>query len=348
MSGRSPAPAVLPALAAAAEHALAGLGVPGVRVDVVEPAGRRLVGADGGTTDIGHGLIGRTAMHRAPHDDAVTGAAAHPVLDAPQGHTLVAVLSGTHPADVLARCADALAPLLHAGREGCRHAERVAAVERFVERAIDAQEGERARLARDIHDGVSQRLAGLGFHLSAAGSLVGVDDAAAREQLRAARELADLAGAETRAAIGDLHPPVLDDLGLGAALASLVRQAGRAPGAPAVSLSVDGETSDLPGHVQTALYRIAQEALANAVRHAGAGGVDVVLDRGDRAVVLEVRDDGRGFEHAPDGPAVTREDAFGLRGMRERAELLGGTVAVTSWPGRGTRVRAQVPVRTDG
>ncbi|WP_198955259.1 sensor histidine kinase [Kineosporia sp. R_H_3] len=333
-------------LAAACEDLLTALGTGGVRVDVVDPDGRRLVGSDGAVTGLGEGLVGRAAMHRSACDDQVTGTAAVAVLDAPGGRTLVAVLSGSATVDRLHPLAGALAPLLSLVRGWHAEAGRAAAAGRFVERALDAQEGERTRLARDIHDGVSQRLAGLGFHLSAALSLVGQDDDAARVQLRAARELADLAGAETRAAIGDLHPPVLDDLGLEAALSSLAREAGARMGGPAVGVVVDGEVGTrLPVHAETALYRIAQEALSNAVRHAAASAVDLVLEYGSLTVTLEVRDDGRGFDAGPQAAAALRPDAFGLRGMRERAELLGGVLAVTSAPGRGTRVRAQVPLR---
>jgi two-component system, NarL family, sensor kinase len=110
-------------------------------------------------------------------------------------------------------------------------------------------------------------------------------------------------------------------------------------------VTVTGELeAPLPDHVQTALYRIAQECLNNAVRHSRAGAVDLSLRYGDRWVHLTVEDDGQGFvldgERAVDG----RPDSFGLRSMRERAELLGGAVQIASRPGVGTTVRAAVPV----
>jgi signal transduction histidine kinase len=205
----------------------------------------------------------------------------------------------------------------------------------FARSVIAAQEAERKRLSADIHDGISQRLVGLNFHLTAARDALGEDDAFAAEQLRCARTLADLAGAEARAAIGGLRPPMLDDLGLADSLASLARTC------PGVSMTTDIEDGyDLPEHIQTALYRIAQEALQNVVKHANAERVEVRLFATPGAIVLRVRDDGCGFDRS--SPACAGS-GLGLPGMRERAELFGGRLTVTSRPGCGTVVEACVP-----
>lgn len=254
-----------------------------------------------------------------------------------------------HSDTPVAVAADIVGPLLATARRWRMAAARLDAAKRFAERAILTQEAERARLAREIHDGVSQRLAGLGFHLSAAASLCGSADpqtrAAVREALAVARRLACLAGAETRAAIRNLRPAVLDDLGLDAALASLSREAGQTPNGPDVTVSVTGEFDQvLPGHVQTALYRIAQECLGNAVRHAHASTVHVHLDYGTTWVHLKVEDDGGGFILDGDRAVAGRPDSFGLRGMRERAELLGGSLELASHPGFGTTIQVSIPL----
>lgn len=206
----------------------------------------------------------------------------------------------------------------------------------FARSVIAAQEAERKRLAADIHDGISQRLVGLNFHLSAARDALGQDDAFAAEQLLCARTLADLAGAEARAAIRGLRPPMLDDLGLVDSLASLARTC---PGVT-VSTEIDADCA-LPEHIQTALYRIAQEALQNVVKHAGAERVTIRLFTTPDAVLLQVRDDGQGFD--PAAVLASPSTGLGLPGMRERAKVLGGHLTVTSRPGGGTTVEAAVP-----
>ncbi|WP_309237627.1 sensor histidine kinase [Actinomadura sp. BRA 177] len=230
--------------------------------------------------------------------------------------------------------------------------EREHAAERFAERAVEAQEAERSRLSREIHDGIAQRLASLGFHLSAAERALPEHHPEALAQIMMARRLCELSAAETRAAIGGLRPPVLDDLGLSAALATLAREAGDGPGPSGVidvTVTIEGELEDeLPDHVQTALYRIAQEAVGNSLRHASATCVDLLLEHSFDRVRLRVTDDGNGFSVrdvlAQGLVRGVRPDCYGLRGMRERAELLGGRVAVKSRPGAGTAVEAVIPI----
>jgi len=222
---------------------------------------------------------------------------------------------------------------------------RTETTQHFADRALAVQEAERARLSREIHDGLSQQLAGLGFHLSAAASVLDTEPIQARLQIEAARELAELASAETRAAIAGLRPPVLDDLGLPAAIASLTRRAAALPDAPEIVLTVIGDPDTrLPDHLQTALYRIAQEALRNALRHAAASTIDVILQCSVQGADLSVRDNGRGVRLSAGGLATASlPEAYGLRSMRERAELVGGSLSISSRPGRGTTVRASVP-----
>lgn len=148
-----------------------------------------------------------------------------------------------------------------------------------------------------------------------------------------ARDLVDLTLDEARAAIGGLRPPVLDDLGLAGGLTSLARSV------PQVETSVDLQEIRLPEHIEIALYRIAQECLQNIVKHARASSAQLRFGVQDGSVRLEVADDGVGFDAAaPDAPS-----GYGMRSMTERAELVGGTLHVTSRPGGGTTVVVLVP-----
>ena len=142
----------------------------------------------------------------------------------------------------------------------------------------------------------------------------------------------DLTLNEARAAISGLRPPVLDDLGLADGLASLAR------GISGVQVTVEADECALPEHAEIALYRIAQEALQNVVKHAGAAAASVLLRCDPGLVSLRVTDDGAGF--CPD----TATGGFGLSGMAERAELVGGHLDVRSGPGRGTTIEARIPV----
>jgi signal transduction histidine kinase len=201
---------------------------------------------------------------------------------------------------------------------------------------VEAQELERRRLAGEIHDGISQRLVSLWYHLLAAEDAIGDADALRRE-LAQAKELSTAALAEARAAITGLRPFVLDDLGLGPGLESLGRSLG------GVEVEVDVEPVDLPGHVEVALYRIAQEALQNVVKHAGATSVLVRLAPSDDGVRLVVTDDGHGFDEDILDGAEDRH-SYGLVGIRERAELIGASLTITSRPGTGTTVEVIVPI----
>jgi signal transduction histidine kinase len=229
-----------------------------------------------------------------------------------------------------------------------RLAEREEALEQFAERTVEWQEHERGRLAGEIHDGISQRIVSLFFHLSAAADAIAAepaDPAVAAEQVRRAQELAAAALDETRSAIAGLRPPVLDDLGLAASLESLGHSF------PGLDVQIEADDLRMAGHVETAVYRTAQEALQNVAKHAGAESVRIRLTRQAGRAVLEVSDDGTGFDPGsvqhPAGDAVP-PTGLGLAGMRERAELLGGTLELTSAPGRGTTVKLAVPFTPRG
>ncbi|MDP9240953.1 MAG: GAF domain-containing sensor histidine kinase [Actinomycetota bacterium] len=206
---------------------------------------------------------------------------------------------------------------------------------RFAEQLVEVQERERQRIARDLHDGVSQRLASLGFHLSAAAENLGRDDAAAALGIEQARELSAAALDEARAAIHGLRPPVLDDLGLVAGFHSLARTV---PGVR-VAVEADPELS-VPPHIELCIFRITQEALQNITKHSGADRAWISLTRRANRLVLEVADNGVG--HAPQGQRSTG-DSYGMQTMRERADIVGGTVRLQPRSGGGTTVRFTVP-----
>jgi signal transduction histidine kinase len=192
---------------------------------------------------------------------------------------------------------------------------------------------ERARLARELHDAVSQRLFSIRAHARAAEVLIAKDPARAAAELGAIAELGAQAHGELRAVIDGLAPPELD--GLAESLRRYALLAGRAHGI-AVRLTVS-DVPELDPRVQAAAFRVAQEALHNALRHSGASEVSVTLSRTRRRVVLEVSDNGTGFD-----PGLA-SGGLGLASMRERAAAVGGVLRVTSAPGAGTRVRLAVP-----
>ena len=201
--------------------------------------------------------------------------------------------------------------------------------------ALAAQEEERARVARDLHDEVNQSLTGLLLRLEAAGrsappALVG--------ELAETKALANQAMEELLALARQLRPTALDDLGLKAALASHVDDTARQAGV-GTSFHAQGDLSGLAQDIQLVVYRVAQEAVSNALRHSGARNVRVQLRREGERVELSVGDDGRGFTFDES------RRGLGLAGMRERALLVGGDLQVESRPGTGTRVRLRVPAR---
>ena len=199
--------------------------------------------------------------------------------------------------------------------------------------ALRAQEEERARVARDLHDEVNQSLTGLLLRLEA------VREAAPPElepELAETKTLANQAMRELLSLARQLRPTALDDLGLAAATAGQVEQLSR--GDVEAAFAADGDFSDLGDDAQLVVYRVAQEALSNAARHSGAERVTVALRRReDAGVTLEISDDGRGF------PFDESEDGLGIAGMRERALLVGGELTIESRPGAGTTVRLSVP-----
>ena len=205
---------------------------------------------------------------------------------------------------------------------------------RLYERSREASVlEERARLARELHDAVSQRMFSIRAHARAAEVLLAKDPARAAGELAAIAELGAQAHAELRAVIDGLAPPELD--GLAESLRRYALLAARAHGIPVRVTAADVPELDAP--TQAAAFRVAQEALHNALRHSGASEISVTLSRTRSRVILEVADDGTGFD-----PELA-SGGLGLASMRDRAAAVGGALRVTSNPGGGTRVRLAVP-----
>ena len=197
---------------------------------------------------------------------------------------------------------------------------------------------ERSRLARELHDAVTQKLFSIRAHARAAAVLADrtpLDPERVKAEIEAVGTLGKQAHAELRAVIDGLAPPDLEAAGLADSLRRYAVLAGRAHGIPVTFTAAELPT--LGVRVEAALYRVAQEALHNALRHSGAANVGVRLARTPRRVTVEVCDDGHGFvADAPSG-------GVGLASMRERASSVGGALTIRSGP-RGTLVRMTVPV----
>lgn len=244
-------------------------------------------------------------------------------------------------ADQCQRAADLLALRIGLDAVVAAEATQRAAWDGLVAATVRAQEVERRRVAADLHDGVSQAIAGLTFHLSAAASaLTEGDSDDAGQQVAAARGLADLAMGETRAAITGLRSPVIDDLGLAAGLTSMARMI------PHLDIAVDADDVELSEPVTVSLFRIAQEAVQNVIKHAQAEHASIRLVQRGGSVVLSISDDGNGFTPPPDGalPTGVLTDRYGLAGMAERARLIDGRFSIRSAPGAGATITVTVPI----
>jgi PAS domain S-box-containing protein len=206
----------------------------------------------------------------------------------------------------------------------------------YSQRLIETQEAERRRIARALHDEIGQTLTAIRIQLSAAQPSA---PSAAAAHLKEGVELIDAALQQVRGLSLDLRPPLLDDLGLVAALRSHFNREGARAGLE-VELSAEPSEIRVRSEVETACFRIVQEALTNVIRHADAQFVEVELELREGELHLRVRDEGKGFNpRAPMDPTH-----LGLLGMKERAFIVGGTVEVISAPGRGTEIHARFPL----
>src|SRR5581483_2327613 len=209
----------------------------------------------------------------------------------------------------------------------------------YIAALSTAQEAERARLARELHDEIVQQLIALGHSVDRVQRMLERDPAKATEHLQDMRTRITGLVDELRAMIGDLRPPALAELGLLAAVELLLGRSGE--DAPEVSLVVQGDELRLAPQSELALFRIVQEAWSNIRRHARARRADFTFAYEHDGLHVTITDDGVGF--APPTEANAPDGHWGLRGMRERAELTGGALEVSSEPGHGTRLHLCIP-----
>jgi signal transduction histidine kinase len=215
--------------------------------------------------------------------------------------------------------------------------------QQLLRKVITAQEDERKRLARELHDETTQTMTALGVRLDLA--LAAPPDVRERELVEA-RALAARSLNELRRLMHDLRPSVLDDLGLVPALEWYAERHFTPPGT-SVRFEVGPLPERLPYELETALFRTVQEALTNVSRHAGAEMVLVEIAADHGQLTIDIEDDGQGFDPAEIAPRPGDLRGLGLLGMRERVELFGGTVTIDSTPGRGTHVSIRVPLPQD-
>ena len=207
-------------------------------------------------------------------------------------------------------------------------------------RIVEAQEAERTRLAREVHDGPAQALSNAIFQVEVVQRLLDRDEQLARAELAQLREVLSRELRGVRAYLSQLRPPALADLGLSGAIADASDQVATALGIP-VHVELDDGVDMLPETVEVVTLRIIQEALQNARKHGQPSEIRVRMARDTFGWVVEVRDDGRGFD--ADEPPLSGRRHFGLQFMRERAELIGARFEVRSSPNLGTAVRVTIP-----
>ena len=224
--------------------------------------------------------------------------------------------------------------------------DREMMLEELLHQVVSVQEGERQRIARELHDGPGQILTGLGLGLAAISESVSVNPDLASQQLVELKQLNAQALQELHGMIGDLRPSLLDDLGLVAALKAQTRDFEERTGVPA-DFQIKGKRTRLVPEIETVIFRIGQEALANVAKHAEAETVSVLLHFNQNCLKLRVEDDGIGFDPRETLNPDSQRTAWGLLGIQERVALVDGVCFIMSKPGQGTVIHVTVPVRRE-
>lgn len=217
-----------------------------------------------------------------------------------------------------------------------------AGMRQYVAAITKSQEEERRRIARDLHDDTTQALIAIGQRVELARDLISESPTEAVEQLRDLRKMVTRTIDSVRQFSRDLRPTALEDLGLVPALQYLVNNLSQKGGINA-TLEVEGSPDGLPPDLEVTLYRILQECLMNVHKHAQATSVAVRAEFLPQLAVLTVTDNGNGFSVPVEMADLAREGHYGLLGLRERAQLFGGQIIITSQPGEGTQVQAILP-----
>lgn len=213
----------------------------------------------------------------------------------------------------------------------------------LLKRLIDAQEGERKRIARELHDELGQSLTGLALQSERMEQIITTDPDLACEQLSQTRELIGKTTQQMYELILALRPSVLDDLGLAAALRSLAKRVLPVDGFE-FQLDSSQLTDRLPPSIEIALYRIFQEALSNVVKHSHADQVVITLAQRDGHFEGKISDNGRGFDPQSIDLEAGSHRGLGLLGIQERAAQCGGTIEINSMPGKGTSISVRIPL----
>ncbi len=307
---------------------------------------------------LGVGAVGAAALQRKPVQ--LSGRAAEPFGVEAQGALLaVPLLSKDRLLGVLVASRESPWPFVDAdlslltaaanqlsiAMENVRLFQEVRVKEEhrgeLLSKLLTAHEDERRRIARELHDEVSQSLTGLMIGLMAARRIS--DKGPLRDRLSSIYASTEATLEEVRKIIHDLRPTALDDLGLVSAVRVHARNMLESAGVRLIFDSHGFGTRRLPAHVETAVFRIAQEAITNIARHAQAGMASVRITLRDGRMALSVEDDGVGFDPAKVG-ARKEDRRVGLLGMAERASLVGGELSIDSGPGQGTRVKMTLDV----
>ncbi|MDD5095612.1 MAG: GAF domain-containing protein [Dehalococcoidia bacterium] len=213
----------------------------------------------------------------------------------------------------------------------------------LLRQIISAQEDERRRVARGLHDVTGQALATIGIQLEAFPTSSRSASKDIGPKLEEMKRLLVATRKEVHRLIHDLRPTLLDDLGLPAAVRSCINTSLEAAGIEGY-LEIVGEEKRLPPPVEISVFRIIQEAITNVASHARAESTYIGLEFKEKSIAVQVEDDGIGFDLSRVFGAARAKQGFGLLGMKERAELLGGTVTIDTEPGRGTRILVEIPV----
>jgi signal transduction histidine kinase len=214
----------------------------------------------------------------------------------------------------------------------------------LLHRTVIAQESERQRIARELHDETGQTLTALGMGLRGMSESISTNRNRAIEQANQLEKLAMAGVEELQRMVTGLHPPQLDDLGLLAALRWYTADISNRTGI-AINIVTHGGKPNLSSDIRAVVFRIAQEAITNIVRHANASRIDIQLDYTEDNIYLRVEDNGRGFNtDVVMKKKPGRPTAWGLLGMVERASLVGGTCNIFSHPGKGTLIEVNVPI----
>ena len=216
----------------------------------------------------------------------------------------------------------------------------------LLRQALTIQEQERKRIARELHDETSQQITALTLNLQAVNEMIEmgtIQDAEIKEILKRTQSIAVHAGTEVSRLIRELRPTLLDTLGLPAAIHNLA-EANLSSQGIKVSTEFEGMDQRLPAESELALFRITQEAMSNIVRHSKAKNATINIACNANDCILRVEDDGKGFDVNEITSVDKRGRGAGLFGMKERVSLVGGTCAIDSQPGQGTKVVAKVPI----